>query len=68
MSLTSLPFIGLSAAAVALYYLVPKKLQWLVLLFASGVFYFCAGWGAACYLAATVLTTYTGGRLMEVCP
>lgn len=66
MSLTSLPFIGLCAATVLLYYLVPKKLQWLLLLFASCVFYSAGGLGAAGYLGSTILTTYIGGRLMGV--
>ena len=35
MSFASLPFVGLVAAGVILYYLVPKKLQWVVLLLAS---------------------------------
>ena len=30
MSFASLPFVGLVAAGVILYYLVPKKLQWAV--------------------------------------
>ena len=35
MSFASLPFVGLVAAGVILYYLVPKKLQWVVLLLAG---------------------------------
>ena len=43
MSFASLPFVGLVAAGVILYYLVPKKLQWVVLLLASMVFYLAGG-------------------------
>ena len=35
MSFASLPFVGLVAVGVILYYLVPKKLQWVVLLLAA---------------------------------
>ena len=34
MSFASLPFVGLVAAGVILYYLVPKQAQWVVLLLA----------------------------------
>ena len=36
MSFASLPFVGLVTAGVVLYYLVPKRAQWVVLLL--GVF------------------------------
>ena len=38
MSFTSLPFLGLVAGAVLLYYLLPKKIQWAVLLAVSMAF------------------------------
>ena len=43
MSFASLPFVGLVAAGVILYYLVPKQAQWVVLLLASMVFYLSGG-------------------------
>ena len=50
MSFASLPFVGLVAAGVILYYLVPKKLQWVVLLLASMVFYLAGGVKSAVWL------------------
>ena len=43
MSFASLPFVGLVTAGVVLYYLVPKRAQWVVLLLASMVFYLVGG-------------------------
>ena len=50
MSFASLPFVGLVAAGVILYYLVPQKLQWVVLLLASMVFYLAGGVKSAVWL------------------
>ena len=39
MSFTSLPFLVLVGLSVAVYYLLPQRVQWMVLLAASMVFY-----------------------------
>ena len=39
MAFTSWTFLALVAAAVILYYAVPKRVQWVLLLAASAVFY-----------------------------
>ena len=67
MSLTSLAFIGALALVFALYYTLPKKAQWPLLLlvslgfYASWGFYASAGrqglWGL-CYVAFTVLSAW----------
>ena len=58
MSFASLPFVGLVAAGVILYYLVPKKLQWVVLLLASMVFYLAGGVKSAVWLVLVAAVTW----------
>ena len=43
MSMTSLPFLAFAAVTVRLCYLLPRRVQWVVLLLASAVFYAAAG-------------------------
>lgn len=61
MSFTSAQFILFLAAVVLAYYLVPKKLQWPVLLLASYGFYMCGGPKLVVYLLFTTLSTYAAG-------
>ena len=65
MSFASLPFVGLVAAGVILYYLVPKKLQWVVLLLASMVFYLVGGVKSAVWLVLVAGLTWLAGLLLE---
>jgi D-alanyl-lipoteichoic acid acyltransferase DltB (MBOAT superfamily) len=58
---TSLVFIAFLALTLLLYYLVPAKAQWPLLLVASGVFYAFAGWQGLVYVSVTVVTTYLAG-------
>ena len=58
MSFTSLPFIGFLLLVFALYYTLPKKAQWPLLLLASLGFYACAGWQGLCYVTITVVSIY----------
>ena len=46
MLFTSYGFIAFLAVLFALYYVIPKRFQWLLLLAADIVFYACAGWKA----------------------
>ena len=64
MSFASLPFVGLVAAGVILYYLVPKKLQWVVLLLASMVFYLAGGIKSAVWLVLVAAVTWLTGLLL----
>lgn len=61
MAFTSPEFLLLTAASLLLYYLLPGKCQWAVLLLASLVFYAAGGAGAMGYLLFTLLTTYFAG-------
>lgn len=58
MLFTSYEFIGFFVLLAALYYLVPARWQWVLLLAASYLFYFAAGPGYLCYLLAVTLLTY----------
>lgn len=53
MSVISYTFLAFLALTIFLYYIVPKKMQWFVVLLASLYFYFMAG---IQYLAVVVLT------------
>ena len=64
MSFASLPFVGLVATGVILYYLVPKKLQWVVLLLASMVFYLAGGVKSAVWLVLVAALTWLTGLLL----
>ncbi|MBR5783202.1 MAG: MBOAT family protein [Clostridia bacterium] len=48
-----------------MYYLVPKKLQWAVLLIASYGFYLSTGTDNLAYIIFTTLFTYCAGRFMQ---
>ena len=77
MLLTSYEFIGFILVAFLLYYLLPKKCQWILLLIGSYVFYFLSGAqmdggfdliSGITYpllLFATTLITYTTAILIE---
>lgn len=65
MSFASLPFVGLVTAGVVLYYLVPKRVQWVVLLLASMVFYLVGGVKSAVWLVLIAGLTWLAGLLLE---
>lgn len=60
MSLTSMTFLFFFIGVASLYYLSPKKYQWVILLFASYVFFAYANVGLVIYLLITTLTTWYG--------
>ena len=64
MSFASLPFVGLVTAGVVLYYLVPKRAQWVVLLLASMVFYLAGGVKSAVWLVLVAAATWLTGLLL----
>ena len=70
MAFTSFSFLLFAAAVIALYYLVPKKFQWWVLLIASYVFYLTADVRYLVFILLTTVTTYFTalhmGKALEV--
>ena len=64
MLFTSYGFIAFLAVLFALYYVIPRRLQWLLLLAADIVFYACAGWKGLCFMAATVVVSWAATNLM----
>lgn len=65
MQFLSVSFIILWALAFALYYLLPSKLQWYVLLAAGLLFYMAGSEGIPAALLMTALTTYGCGLYLQ---
>lgn len=65
MSFISFSFILFLAVVITLYYLVPKKYQWAVLLVTSYMFYLFSGIKPVLYIIFTTLVTYGSGRWMQ---
>ncbi|MBR4150049.1 MAG: MBOAT family protein [Firmicutes bacterium] len=65
MALTSPEFLLLTAASVLLYYLLPGRFQWPLLL-AAGLLFYCAGGGlTVLYVIAVALTVWASALLIE---
>lgn len=64
MQFTSFGFLAFAAVLIALYYAVPKKGQWMLLLGASWLFYLWAGVEYLGFLLLTTLTTYTATNII----
>lgn len=62
MSILSFEFLVFAAAVILVFYLLPKKARWIVLLAASLGFYLMGGWQGFVYLLAVTLITWMGGR------
>lgn len=65
MLFTSYEFLGFLLVLFPLYYLIPKKYQWMLLLAASYIFYFMAGAYCLVYILVTTVTVYLLGRKIE---
>lgn len=65
MSFLSLAFAVFFLAAMLLYYTLPKRFQWIVLLTGSVVFYLWSGPKYILYVLATALATYVSALLIE---
>ena len=65
MALTSLRFLLFAACLLVVYYAVPGRFRWWVLLAASMLFYLMAGWKNAAYLLVTAVSTYLATRRMQ---
>lgn len=58
MPIISVNILLFAAVTLLLYYLIPKKLQWMLLLAVSFIFYICAGINFLVFILFTVVTTY----------
>ena len=71
MSFTTLAFLGFLAACVLLYFVLPGRIRWIVLLLGSLVFYALASLRYSFYLLITAgsvwLTAFLIGRLNDGC-
>ena len=65
MSYTTWAFVGFVIAAVLLYYVLPKKIRWTVLLLASAIFYAVGGLWYLPFIAATVVSTHVAARVIS---
>ena len=65
MAFTSAWFLLFAAVTLLVYYLVPKRVQWWVLLAASYVFYFFAGAEYLLFILFTTLVSYVVARIMQ---
>ena len=65
MGILSLEFIALTLGTVIVYYIVPLKIRWLVLLVASAVFYTFSGWQGCIWLVLVALETFLASLLQE---
>ena len=65
MQFASVSFIIFAAVTLALYYLVPKKAQWVVLLIASYFFYLWGGIEYLGFIVFTTITTYFTAKIMS---
>ena len=65
MTLTSFSFLVFLLCVVTIYYLVPKKHQWIVLLTASYGFYLSGGVGHVFYLMGTTAISYSAALMMQ---
>lgn len=61
MSFTSISFFIFIIITIALYYVLPKKIQWVVLLIASYIFYIFSGVKLLVFLLFTTITTFLSG-------
>lgn len=64
MSITTLSFLLLMAGTLVLYFALPKKCQWVVLLAASFVFYAIGGIQYLAFVVITATSIYFAGRVM----
>lgn len=66
MQFASMSFLAFAAVLLLIYYIVPKKLQWVILLTASYIFYISAGLEYLFFIVFTTLTTYVSARIIDL--
>ncbi len=67
MPITSISFIIFLAVIAGIYFVMPAKKRWMVLLAASYIFYLLASPKSFVFLLITTVTTYYGGRQIGKC-
>ena len=65
MSFASTRFLAFFAVLFLLYYMIPRKHQWKLLLAGSLFFYWFAGWWCLIYIGVTAVTTYLAARKID---
>ena len=65
MQFTSVSFLVFAVITLTLYFTVPKRAQWIVLLGASYIFYFFAGAEYLLFILYTTLISYITARWMQ---
>lgn len=65
MSFTSFSFLLYIEIALALYYIIPRRGQWVLLLIASCGFYLYSGLDNFCFILLTTASTYGVARIVE---
>ncbi|MCR5042303.1 MAG: MBOAT family protein [Clostridia bacterium] len=59
MNYTTVTFLLFVTVSAVLYYVVPKKIRWTLLLVASYAFYLWGGFSSAAFILCTTLTTFS---------
>ena len=62
MNFASAQFLAFFTILFVLYYLIPRRHQWKLLLAGSIFFYWFAGWYCLIYIGVTAVSTYLAGR------
>lgn len=65
MSFTSFSFLLYIGIALALYYIIPRRGQWVLLLMASCGFYLYSGLDNFCFIFLTTASTYGTARIVD---
>ena len=65
MSITSKDYVAFLTGVTVVYFILPKKLQWLVLLAASMGFYVLSGIKGTAFILVTAVITYFAALGME---
>ena len=65
MSFTSFSFLLYIGTALALYYIIPRRGQWVLLLIASCGFYLYSGLDNFCFIFLTTASTYGTARIVD---
>lgn len=65
MSIVSIDFLIFISIVIFVFFIVPKRAQWIVLLVSSYCFYLFAGITPLVFVFLTTVVVYLGGRLMS---
>ena len=65
MSIVSIDFLIFISIVIFVFFIVPKRAQWIVLLVSSYCFYLFAGITPLVFVFLTTVLVYLGGRLMS---